>query len=71
MAEKKIPLPMEMFSVGALIGLLLCLFVSQSSDKDEKVARTTIPRVTEKSSGVRKNSEDQDDKEMKDALLES
>lgn len=62
---------MEMFSVGALIGLLLCLFVSQSSDKDEKVARTTIPRVTEKSSGVRKNSEDQDDKEMKDALLES
>ena len=48
-AEMDIPVPMETFAVASLAGLVLSLFISTSSDEDQKVSRITMSRATSKS----------------------
>lgn len=56
-AERKIPLPMEIFSVLSLIGLVLSLFISTSKDKAQLV-QAVITRSSghESSRGTAKSS---------------
>ena len=43
-AEFKVPLPMEIFSIMALVGLVICLFLKTT--KEEEPARLTLTRTS-------------------------